>query len=124
MSRKAILLFALVGCSPEENTDSGTDSATSDSGSTGEEGCETPYGVSWDNWGDGFFLTYCRSCHSETTADRNEAPEGVDFEDEDDLVNWAPRIRVRVLEDMTMPVGGGVYEDDLVLLEALLTCLP
>ena len=89
MSWKALLLLALVGCTPEENTDSGTDSATFDSGDSQEEGCETPYGVTWNNWGDGFFLTYCRSCHSKSTAERNDAPDGVNFEEEQDLVKWA-----------------------------------
>ncbi len=32
------------------------------------------------------------------------------------------RIRLRVIEDQTMPLGGGVYEEDLELLNVMLAC--
>ncbi len=85
-------------------------------------GCEDAYDVTWQSWGEGFFTTYCRSCHSSTTSDRLGAPEGVNFDTEADVVMWADRIRRVVLEDESMPVGGGVYADDLLLLEMLLDC--
>lgn len=46
----------------------------------------------------------------------------MDFDTEDEVVALQDRVRQRVLVDATMPVGGGVYDDDLVLLEALLDC--
>jgi len=84
--------------------------------------CDTSYQVTWEGWGDGFFSTYCRSCHSSTTEERNGAPEGVDFDTLDDVILWLDSIERVVLDEGSMPVGGGVYEDDLLLLEALLKC--
>lgn len=90
---------------------------------TGEPaGCDTGPDVSWHSSGEGFFLTYCNACHSATTDDRAGAPTGVDFDTEAQVRAQAERIRVRVLEEQTMPVGFGVDEDDLFLLDRLLTC--
>ena len=85
-------------------------------------GCEDAYDVTWESWGEGFFTTYCRSCHSASTSTRLGAPEGVNFDTSADLVQWSEAIRLVVLEEQTMPVGGGVYAEDLLLLEMLLEC--
>ena len=85
--------------------------------------CESPLGVTWESFGQGFFQTYCNACHSSTTEARNGAPAGVDFEQVGVAAAFEERIRVRVLEEATMPVGGGVPTEDLVLLEDLLVCL-
>ena len=90
---------------------------------TGEPAsCETAPSVTWESWGHGFFLTYCNACHSSTAVNRSGAPEGVDFDSRADTVEWKGRIRARVLEEQTMPLGGGVYEEDLSLLEVMLAC--
>jgi uncharacterized membrane protein len=46
----------------------------------------------------------------------------VTFDTEADLARWADRIRVRTLQEHTMPVGGGLYDQDLALLEVMLEC--
>ena len=79
--------------------------------------------VNWDGWTDGFFATYCRACHSVTTAERYGAPEGVDFDTRSDALQWAERIRIRVLEEETMPLGGGVVRTDLEPLKKWLECV-
>ncbi|GDX78378.1 hypothetical protein LBMAG42_01890 [Deltaproteobacteria bacterium] len=85
--------------------------------------CAEAPSVSWDGFAHGFVTTYCTSCHSvNNTQHRYEAPEGVDFDTEADVVRQAERVRARVLDDATMPIGGGVYEADLVLLDTYLTC--
>jgi len=84
--------------------------------------CVDTYQVTWENWGEGFFTTYCQSCHSVTSSDRLGAPEGIDFDTEEDLITWRDSVERVVLENQTMPVGGGVYEEDLLLLEMLLSC--
>ena len=76
--------------------------------------------VTWEGWADGFFQTWCRACHSAGTPQRNGAPEGVDFDTEEQARAWADRIAVRVLEEGTMPVGGGLFDEDRVLLRAWL----
>lgn len=78
--------------------------------------------VTYTNWGRGFFLNYCTSCHSAAAPNRYGAPDTVDFDTEEQVVTFAAAIRRAVLEEETMPVGGGVYDDDLVLLDQLLTC--
>lgn len=84
--------------------------------------CDGASAVTWEAWGDGFFRTYCRSCHSADTPDRRGAPEGSDFDTLEQVVATTDRIRVRVLDEQTMPVGGGVGQDDLDLLEDFLAC--
>ena len=108
-----MILALLIGCGrAEEDT----------SEPTPAPGCEDAYSVTWESWGDGFFATYCRSCHSIAATDRLGAPAGVDFDTADDLLFWSDAVRRTVLEEQSMPVGGGVYEDDLLLLEMLLDC--
>jgi uncharacterized membrane protein len=84
--------------------------------------CATAPSVTWDDWGHGFFLTWCASCHSKAAPDRRGAPEGMDFDTWPEVQAHADRVRARVLDDGTMPIGGGLYDSDLALLEVLLTC--
>jgi uncharacterized membrane protein len=84
--------------------------------------CADAPSVTWDGWGEGFVTTWCQACHSATTEERNDSPLGVDFDTEADLRFWADSVRRTVLEDGTMPVGGGVSEETAVLLETLLDC--
>lgn len=84
--------------------------------------CERAPGVTWDAWGQGFFLTWCTSCHSRAATDRHGAPDGVDFDTWEDVQTWRSAIRTRVLDEATMPVGGGLYDEDRALLDVMLTC--
>ena len=85
--------------------------------------CDDDLPLTWDNWGDGFFASYCRSCHSESTKQRYGAPDSVDFDDVEDVQLWAERIHVRTIAEQTMPPGGGVLEEDLEFLSQYLQCL-
>ena len=107
------LLSLLVGCG---------DGAIEDTGAAVVGPCDTGLNVTWDNWGHGFFRTYCTSCHSIQSPNRYDAPEGIDFDTEAEVAQWAASIKNAVLVTETMPVGGGVYEDDLALLERYLDC--
>lgn len=96
--------------------------ACAGAGDSADGPCDGPP-VTWNNFAHGFMTTYCQGCHSVHNTDlRYGAPEGVDFDTEEDTVRWAARVRARALEDLDMPVGGGVYDDDLALLERYLTC--
>ncbi len=79
--------------------------------------------VSWDAWANGFFTTYCKSCHLESSTNRYGAPENVNIANIDDVRTWSTRIRIRVLDEETMPVGGGVPEEDLLRLSEWMDCL-
>lgn len=78
--------------------------------------------VTWNNWGDGFFTTWCQPCHSATAPDRNGAPESLNFDTSTDVVTYEASVRRTVLEMETMPVGGGLTDEDRALLEDFLAC--
>lgn len=84
--------------------------------------CETA--VTWQNFAQGFFLSYCQSCHASTTANRHGAPEGVDFATEEQTRAQADAVRRVVLTNDTMPPGGGLLADDIALLAEWLECAP
>jgi uncharacterized membrane protein len=106
----SLLLLFMVSCDAEV-----ADSASAD--------CADRESLSWDSFGHPFVLTYCTSCHSvNNTENRYGAPENVNLDRESDVADWAERIRIRVLEDETMPIGGGVYDDDQYLLDTYLAC--
>ena len=96
-------------------------------------GCEPPSLDSGDcaddvptyaDWGAGFFANYCRSCHSAESPSRFGAPEGVDFDTQAEIRAQAAGIARTVLEEGSMPVGGGVPEAELAALERYLGCAP
>jgi hypothetical protein len=110
------LLLLAVGC--------GDDGGDSSAAAEIDPLCVDAPTVTWDSWAGGFFRTYCTACHAETnTESRLGAPVGVDFDSETNASLWAERVRVRVIDDGDMPVGGGVYDDDLYLLDIYLTCV-
>lgn len=84
--------------------------------------CDSGAPVSWEGFGQGFFTTYCRSCHSSGLSERYGAPEGVNLDTEAEVLAQEARIRARVLTDGDMPPGGGVLPGDLDLLERYLDC--
>ena len=88
----------------------------------GDPLCDQGYVLTWKSWGEGFFATYCDACHAADTPNRFGATEGVTFDTLDEVRDQQDRIRVRVIEQETMPLGGGVFEDDLELLDVFLTC--
>jgi len=86
--------------------------------------CAQPDLPTWESWGEGFFVTWCQSCHSRTSPQRAGAPEGVDFDSEADVRASAADIRRTVLDFGTMPVGGGLDATDRDALDLLLRCGP
>ena len=126
---RLLLLGSVVACS--HAPPAATDGAGSDTGAeSGDTGAPTDWADAWDctpndavSWGgfaDGFFSAYCRACHSLQTPDRRGAPEGVNFGTRLDALDFAERLKVRVLDEETMPLGGGVVEDDRVRFEGWL----
>lgn len=80
------------------------------------------YALTWQAVGRPLFRTYCTACHSAETPERFGAPEGVDFDTKEQVIEWYDRIYSRVLDEGTMPLGGGVPDDDLLLLRDYLVC--
>jgi hypothetical protein len=107
---------------PADGGDGGGTGGGGDDTAAPEQDCTGVPQLSWDAWADGFFATYCRSCHARTAPDRHGAPEGVDFDTEADVEAWLQRVQVRTLDQGTMPLGGGVPDADLGALDAYLRC--
>lgn len=104
-----MILALILACDPAE-----------DSADPICDGAET---VTWESQAHAFMTTYCVSCHSVyNTEARYGAPEGVDFDTEADVVRQKARVIARVIEEESMPVGGGVYDADLYLLDVYLSC--
>jgi uncharacterized membrane protein len=76
---------------------------------------------SWEEFGRGFVVEYCDACHASTAPDRHGAPLEVTFDTEEQALGWVDRIEVRVLAG-EMPPGGGVFEEDLVMLQEWTSC--
>ena len=123
---RSLLLAATLSLAGACNGD-----GTGDSGASGDSGTDTAsatecldlgYEVTWGSFGEGFLSTYCDSCHAADSPNRFGAPDAVTFDTLEETIDWQERIRVRTLEDQDMPVGGGVYDDDLFLLEVWMDC--
>ena len=79
--------------------------------------------LTWNNWGEGFFTTWCQSCHSRTTPQRNGAPEGMNFDTLTDVFEWQAAIRDSVIDNDRMPKGGGIPNDVKEQLIEYMDCL-
>lgn len=105
------LLLVLAACDPpatETESDASCASAV--------------YDVSWDGWGQGFFVTWCAPCHSAEVPDRFGAPEGVDFDTYAQVLRLADAVHDVVLVKQSMPPSGGLTDEDLVLFTELMRC--
>ena len=107
-----LIATAAMGCSDGKVDDT----AASDTA------CNTDYRLTWDSYGDQFFHTWCRSCHSENAPQRFDAPESVNFDTEEDVITWKDRVQARVIDEKTMPLGGGISDDELATLQQYLDC--
>lgn len=78
--------------------------------------------VAWENFGDGFFTGYCQGCHASTSTDRFGAPASITFDDEAQVLALRDEVAREVLDEGSMPPGGGVPDDDLDALRRYLDC--
>jgi uncharacterized membrane protein len=78
--------------------------------------------VNWENFGAAFFQDYCMGCHAVGVDDRYGAPTDLNLQTLAQVRTHADAIRRTVLDTGSMPVGGGVDEESLVLLDTFLAC--
>lgn len=80
--------------------------------------------LDYDNTGDGLIGRHCRPCHSRFVREafRAGAPAGIDFDDEQDVLDWAELIEEQTIELQTMPPAGGMLPIERVLFEEYLRC--
>ena len=100
------------------------------SDSAGADGpeCRDDPALTWDNFGKGHMDKHCNGCHSVLIPEyqRQGAPAGVDFNTYGDVLEWRDRIVARgtraVLDEPTMPPGGGPSDEELSNLLEWLDC--
>lgn len=100
-----------------------SDKTTEDDTGSPPGACDDAPVVTWNNFGQGFLIENCQSCHASTSPNRHDAPEAVVFDTLADVKAQKDRIQARALgEDPTMPPEGGVSDDDRALLQIWLDC--
>ena len=106
-----IWLLLALGCAKDETADSVADI------------CQDAPVTTYANFGQGFMLQHCQSCHASGSLERNGAPEAIHFDDEEAVWAHADRILDRSTGDSPdMPPMGGVDSEDRLRLEQWLTC--
>ena len=80
-----------------------------------------PY-VTWETYMQGMLMTHCQGCHASESPTRYGAPTDVYFDNIEDALYWNERIRIRTLEIQDMPPAGGIFAEDLYLLQVWLEC--
>jgi hypothetical protein len=78
----------------------------------------------WSNFGESWFVTWCASCHAADAPQRFGAPEAFVFDTEAQVMDNIGLIRSSVLgSSPSMPVGGGMPDEERQALERYLDCL-
>ena len=85
--------------------------------------CQQRTALQWEYFGEPFFTTYCRSCHSSQAPNRFGAPETINFDSFDAIVEQSKVIRDSVINRQSMPKGGGLPQSELDALDAFLNCI-
>ena len=117
-----------------DDTDTTSDGGSSDdAGTTGEASypsfderpCPPDSALTWENFGGGYVLSYCTTCHhSALPADmRQLAPIAINFETVEFVRAQAERIWARAADqNQTMPPVGAPADDQRALLGEWLAC--
>ena len=109
------LLLLVLGCgdAPKEASPAAEDTGL----------CATAPVVTYENFGQGFLIETCGTCHAAASPDRHGAPAEVVFDTEAQAIALADAILASATGPApTMPPRGGVTDDDRLLLELWLTC--
>lgn len=85
--------------------------------------CDEAPLTTWNNWGRGFLVQNCNTCHAATAGDRHEAPDDMVFDTSEDVALRKAGILTQATGDAPeMPPSGGVSATDRARLEAWLRC--
>ena len=114
----------LVACSSE--SDSETEELTiEDATALSERPCPDDSELTYENFGEGFMLSWCNGCHSSVMpeGERQDAPLASNFDDLDAVRAWSDRIWFRSADhNITMPPVGGPEDDERARLGEWLAC--
>lgn len=81
--------------------------------------------VTYENFGEPFMLTWCTPCHSSHLSipeERQDAPDGVNLDSYEDVVNHAEYIQIFAVDTDAMPPAGGPDDEDRELLAEWIAC--
>jgi uncharacterized membrane protein len=84
--------------------------------------CTPDPAYNWDTFGAGFVAGRCQGCHGSASTDRHGAPDAVTFDNERQVVQQADAFLRTVLEEASMPPGGGLTDLEKERLAAWLAC--
>lgn len=87
--------------------------------------CPAGTNLSYENFGAQFLRRYCSGCHSSnlTAADRQGAPDSVNFDSAADAVSLRiEMIRFAAADDGSMPPGVTILKDERALFREWLNC--
>ena len=121
-AERVALVLLLTACGKDESDAEGAGVDTA----SGSEACQTDTGGGYPTWagfGEGFFAGRCASCHAASAPERFGAPETVTFDSEDDVLRQIDAVQRVILDDASMPPGGGLHVDELDRLAVYLDCL-
>ena len=124
--RRLLPLLLLVACggegadAPASPKPGGEDSALVSGNCVTDTGGGYP---TWAGFGEGFFAGRCASCHAASAPERFGAPDTVTFDSEDDVLRQLDAVQRVILDDASMPPGGGLHPDELDRLAVYLDCL-
>jgi uncharacterized membrane protein len=117
-----IWLAVFAPCGGRGPADEGVDDSVHDSAIAPTDACAD---YTWETVGAPVVLTWCTPCHSVDLPlpQRQGAPMGVNFDDADDVLTQAQRVRARATGDTpTMPPLSGPDADERNLLLAWIDC--
>ena len=106
----------------------GNGSDPSDTGTAATPGeCDEAPVLTWENFGEGFMLENCQSCHAESAPYRDQTdtppPESVSFDTYEQTIAMRTLILATATGDNpTMPPRGGVSSVDTDKLDIWLNC--
>jgi hypothetical protein len=87
-------------------------------------GCTRDPPLTYDNFGKAILKRHCGACHSDFVREeqRGMAPLGIDFNKWEYVLEWADRIEVRAVEELTMPPTGTMTPIEREMLGEWMRC--
>lgn len=87
----------------------------------GEEEVPCPDTPTYENWAEGFFISKCQPCHAPDARNIFGAP-AIEMNTHEEILDLLDVIHDSVLVGERMPPGGGLSDDDRILLQSWLDC--
>lgn len=114
------------GCSEESTTEEPSlDEQIADADALAERPCPDDSSLTYENFGEGFFLSWCNGCHASALGEdeRQDAPLASNFDDLEQIRAFKDRVWLRSADhNVTMPPVGGPEDDERARLGEWLAC--